>query len=278
MRQPKDLAKDILTYAILCVISLLSVFPLYWMVVSSIRPAMELLMPDSGLIPSRLTLDSYKRVIFNSPFFRFLKNSLVVTICTLAITLTFSSMAAHSLARMDFRGKDLISRGILLAYVFPQIVMVVPLFVAIVKMGLANSYLGLIITYITCTFPFATWMLTAYFHTIPKELEEAALIDGASNFQVFFKITLPLARPGLVSAAVFTFIQAWNEFLYALVILNSESRKTLSVGLYGLIGGEIMTWGEVLSMCTLMVIPTMVFFVLVQKHLVEGLTAGAVKG
>ena len=145
-------------------------------------------------------------------------------------------------------------------------------------MRLANTYLGLILTYITFSFPFATWMLIAYFQTIPKELEEAGLIDGASNLQVFLKITLPLARPGLVSAAVFSFIQAWNEFLYALVILNSESRKTLSVGLYGLFGGEVMTWGDVLAMCTLMVIPTMIFFTLVQKHLVQGLTAGAVKG
>ncbi len=278
MQKRKNLIKDILTYAVLTVVALVCVFPFYWMVISSLRPAMELLMPDAGLIPSRLTLDSYRRVMFGSPFFRFLKNSLVVTFCTLAITLAIAAMAAHSLARMEFRGKDLISRGILLAYVFPQIVMVVPLFVAIVKMRLANTYLGLILTYITFSFPFATWMLIAYFQTIPKELEEAGLIDGASNLQVFLKITLPLARPGLVSAAVFSFIQAWNEFLYALVILNSESRKTLSVGLYGLFGGEVMTWGDVLAMCTLMVIPTMIFFTLVQKHLVQGLTAGAVKG
>lgn len=270
--------KDIFTYVALCLVSLFSAFPLYWALVSVLRPRSEIMEPNPTLIPRTISLDFFKSVFTFSPFLKFFKNSIIVTLSTTVITIAIASMAAHSLARLEFPGKKVISRGILLAYIFPQIVLVVPLFVGIVRLNLANTYFGLILTYITFSFPFATWMLTAFFQTIPKELEEAGLIDGATNFQVFFRITLPLARPGIVASAVFAFIGAWNEFLYALVILNAQECKTLSVGLYGLIGNEVMKWGDILAACIMMIIPILVFFAFVQRHLVHGLTAGAVKG
>jgi ABC-type glycerol-3-phosphate transport system permease component len=248
------------------------------MVISALRPQEDILSPTPSLIPRKISLEFFRAVLVETSFPIFYKNSILVSFATTFVTVVISATAAHSLARLHFRGQDLMARAVLLAYLFPQIVLIVPLFVGIVRLNLTNTYAGLILTYITFTFPFATWMLTAYFQTVPKELEEAALIDGASNWQVFARVALPLARPGIVAAAVFAVIYSWNEFLYALVILNAEQKKTLSVGLYGFIGGEVVRSGEVLAAGTLMVIPVMVFFMLFQRHLVSGLTAGALKG
>lgn len=278
MYEKRARIKNTLTYLALGILSLFSVFPLYWVLLSSFRSPSNLLASNPSLLPQEIYWGFYQTVLEKTPFLRFFQNSVLVTLSTTGISVMLAAMAAHSLARLQFRGKRLLSRGVLLAYIFPQIVLVVPLFVGIVRLNLANTYTGLILTYVTFSFPFATWMLTAFFQTIPRELEEAALIDGASNLGVFLRIALPLARPGLVAAAVFTFLHAWNEFLYALVILNSDAKKTLSVGLYGFIGGETMNWGEVLAASTMIVLPSLLFFLLVQRHLVHGLTAGAIKG
>lgn len=278
MYEKRARIKNTLTYLALGILSLFSVFPLYWVLLSSFRAPARLLASNPSLLPQEIYWGFYQTVLEKTPFLRFFQNSVLVTLSATGISVMLAAMAAHSLARLQFRGKRLLSRGVLLAYIFPQIVLVVPLFVGIVRLNLANTYTGLILTYVTFSFPFATWMLTAFFQTIPRELEEAALIDGASNLGVFLRIALPLARPGLVAAAVFTFLHAWNEFLYALVILNSDAKKTLSVGLYGFIGGETMNWGEVLAASTMIVLPSLLFFLLVQRHLVHGLTAGAIKG
>ncbi len=278
MYEKRARIKNTLTYLALGILSLFSVFPLYWVLLSSFRSPSNLLASNPSLLPQEIYWGFYQTVLEKTPFLRFFQNSVLVTLSATGISVMLAAMAAHSLARLQFRGKRFLSRGVLLAYIFPQIVLVVPLFVGIVRLNLANTYTGLILTYVTFSFPFATWMLTAFFQTIPRELEEAALIDGASNLGVFLRIALPLARPGLVAAAVFTFLHAWNEFLYALVILNSDAKKTLSVGLYGFIGGETMNWGEVLAASTMTVLPSLLFFLLVQRHLVHGLTAGAIKG
>ncbi len=267
-----------LVYAGLVTFALFSVFPLYWMLASSVRPYVELTATPPKLFSTSFDLGSYATVLRSSPFLRMFRNSLVVSTITTAITVALGAMAGYSLARMRFRGRLLVSRSVLLAYIFPQILLVVPLFVTMVRMGLANSFTGLIITYLTFSFPFCMWMLTAYFQGVPQELEQAALIDGASNFGVFWRIVLPLARPGLAAAAIFTFIHAWNEFLYALVLLNSQNNQTLSIGLYRMVGGELMRWAELLASTSMMVLPILAAFLFLQRHFVTGLTAGAVKG
>lgn len=268
----------LLVYAGLIAFAAFSTFPLYWMVASSVRPYAELTSTPPKLFSSSFDLTAYSTVLRHSPFVRMFLNTLIVAVSTTIITVTFGAMAGHSLARMRFRGKALVSRGVLIAYIFPQILLVVPLFVAMVRFGLANTFPGLIITYLTFSFPFCMWMLTAYFQSVPRELEEAAQIDGASNFGVFFRIVLPLARPGLAAAAIFTFIHSWNEFLYALVLLNTQNNQTLSIGLYRMVGGELMRWAELLASTSMMVLPILVAFLFLQEHFVAGLTAGAVKG
>lgn len=268
----------IFVYVGLIVFAVFSTFPLYWMVASSVRPYAELTQTPPRLFSTSFDVTAYSTVLRHSPFVRMFLNTLTVAVITTIITVTFGAMAGHSLARMRFRGKALVSRGVLVAYIFPQILLVVPLFVAMVRMGLANTFPGLIITYLTFSFPFCMWMLTAYFQSVPRELEEAAQIDGASNFGVFWRIVLPLARPGLAASAIFTFIHSWNEFLYALVLLNSQNNQTLSIGLYRMVGGELMRWAELLASTSMMVLPILVAFLFLQEHFVAGLTAGAVKG
>jgi ABC-type glycerol-3-phosphate transport system permease component len=267
-----------LIYAALSALTCFSAFPLVWMVLSSLKPFPELMANQPHLLPSRLSFGFYATLLKATAFMAFLRNSVIVALGTTAVSVAFACMAAYGLSRLQFRGKFLVSRGVLLSYMFPQILLVVPLFVGIVTLGLADTYTGLILTYVTFAFPFSTWLLTAYFQTIPLELEEAARIDGASNAGAFLRVTLPLALPGIATAGIYSFILAWNEFLYALVIMNTESKKTLSVGLYGFVGGEFLRWGELMAASTLMVLPVLVFIFLVQKHIVTGLAAGAVKG
>jgi len=268
----------VLLYATVLALTTFSAFPLVWMILSSLKPFPELMANTPSLLPSRVSLGFYETLLKATTFLTFLQNSLIVALGTTVVSVTIASMAAYGLARLRFRLKYAVSRGVLLSYMFPQILLVVPLFVGIVTLGLADTYTGLILTYITFAFPFSTWLLTAYFQTIPVELEEAARIDGASNARAFLSITLPLALPGIATAAIFSFILAWNEFLYALVIMNSESKKTLSVGLYTFVGGEFFRWGEMMAASTLMVLPVLVFIFILQKHIVTGLAAGAIKG
>ena len=265
-------------YGLLGFFSIFSIFPLYWMIASSIRPYTEVYQTPPLLFTVNLDFTAYKTVLTLTPFIKMFWNSLYISIITTLICTIFSAMAGHSLARMRFKGKKLITRGVLIAYIFPQILLVLPLYVMLVRFGLGNSHFGLILTYMTFSFPFCVWMLTAYFLTIPEDLEEAAYIDGASKFRVFTTIIIPLSKPGLAAAAIFTFIHAWNEFLYALVFLNSDKKSTLAVGIYRLMSGEIFDWQAILASSTMMVFPILIIYLFLQKYIVAGLTAGATKG
>ena len=265
-------------YAGLFAFAVFAVFPLYWTITSSLRARNELFASPPALHPFFFDVVFYDRVFVNTPFGTMFFNSMFISLATTLLTVIVSAMAGHSLARMRFRGKMLITRGVLIAYILPQILLLVPLFVVIVRMGLANTFTGLILTYMTFSLPFGIWMLTAYFKTIPIDLEEAALLDGASRFQVFTRIVIPLSKPGLAAVGIFTFIHAWNEFLYALVLLSSEKKATLAVGIYRLLGSEAVDWGAVLAATTMMVLPVLVVFMVFERHLVGGLTAGATKG
>ena len=273
-----SLSARIGSYAALAAVSLFSIFPLYWMVASSVRPRNILFQTPPPYVTTQFDLYAYVNVWSNTPFGQMFFNSLFISVVTTIITIILSAMAGHSLARLKFRGKALISRGVLITYIFPQILLVVPLFVAMVNFGLVDTYTGLILTYMTFSFPFGMWMLTAYFQTIPVDLEEAALMDGASRLTIFWRIVLPLSKPGLAAVGIFTFIHAWNEFLYALVLLNSDNKLTLSIGLYRMLSSETVDWGEVLAATSMMVAPVLLVFMFYERHLVGGLTAGATKG
>ncbi len=265
-------------YSVAGILAPFALFPLYWMVASSLKTYAEVYTFPPVYLPSAPSLDSYEKVLSSTPFAMFFRNSLIVASASTLIGVTLACMAGYSLSRARLRGRQFLLKAILTAYLFPQILIVVPLFTAISALGLAGTYAGAIIAYITIVFPFSTWMMMAYFSKIPEEIEEAARIDGASNFLIFWRIVLPLAAPGVVTVLIFSFINAWNEFLLSLVILGGGERRTLPVGLFNFIGGEFAQWGEMMAATTMTMLPTLVLFMLIQRRLVGGLTAGAVRG
>lgn len=274
----KERAATLFAYLLLAIMVFTAAFPLFWMISSALRPYDELFVRPPLLLPKTYTLEWFSKVLHYSNFTRSLLNSLIVALGTTAISVIIGCMTAYSLSRPKLRGKGLFSKIILIAYMFPPIILVLPLFQIICGLGLANTYQGLILTHITFSFPFSAWMLLSYFKTIPRDIEEAARVDGANNLYSLVKIVLPLMAPSIVTAATFTFINSWNEFLYSFVLANSNETKTLTVSLYSVKGGEMMEWGVVLAWSAMLVIPSLIFFSCLSKYIVAGLTAGAVKG
>ncbi|MBZ9719237.1 carbohydrate ABC transporter permease [Mesorhizobium sp. AD1-1] len=265
-------------YGIIGLLTVFALFPLFWMVSSSLKSYADIYTFPPVYFPESISLQAYERVLTSTPFAMFFWNSLIVATASTFIGVALACMAGYSLSRARLRGREFLLKAILTAYLFPQILIVVPLFTAISALGLAGTYAGAIIAYITIIFPFSTWMMMAYFSKIPEEIEEAARIDGASSFHIFWRIVLPLAAPGVVTVLIFSFINAWNEFLLSLIILGGGERRTLPVGLFNFIGGEFAQWGEMMAATTMTMLPTLILFLIIQRRLVGGLTAGAVRG
>ncbi|SEQ22857.1 carbohydrate ABC transporter membrane protein 2, CUT1 family [Faunimonas pinastri] len=266
-----------ISYLILAVLCAFAIFPLVWMIATSLKPYADVYSFPPHYIPEHWSLGFYRQVTQETPFFSYMANSAIVAGSATVFSVLFGAMAGWSLARARFRGREIALYAVLLAYLLPQILIVIPFFGLLAKVGLANSYTGLILAYTTLNFPFSTWLLTDYFRSIPREIEEQGQIDGAHNISIFFRLVLPLATPGLAVAAIFAFISSWNEFLYALIILGNGEKQVLTVGLYNFVGGENAQWGPMMAATTLTMIPTLLLFLAVQRRLVGGLTAGAVK-
>lgn len=276
--QTKELVSKIISYSILTILASIALFPFFWLISCSLRPYNELFTRPPLLFPKTFTLQWVEKVLNYSNFAQSLANSAVVALSTTLISVTVGCMAGYSLSRRGFKAKNILSKVILIAYMFPPIILVIPLFQIICKAGLANTRIGLVLTHVTFSFPFSAWLLLSYFHTIPRDIEEAARVDGATNFRTFWQIILPLTGPSIVTASTFTFINSWNEFLYAFVLGNSSKTKTLTVSLYLVKGGEMMEWGVVLAWASMLVIPSIIFFMMLSKYIISGMTAGAVKG
>ena len=255
-----------------------AVFPLLWMALSSVKTPEQLYSADPGWLPDGIDWGFYRRVLDGTPFTTFMVNSLVVGLASTAIVVVLAAMAGYGLARGRFRGRALVSRSVLVAYVFPTILFVMPLFILISDLGLAGTYPGIVLVHVVFNFPFCVWLMMQYFRTLPLEIEEAGRVDGLSHVGVFVRIAAPLAAPGLATTAIFGFLNSWNEFLLSFVILGSGERRTLPVGIYNFIGSEVADWGPLMAATTLAVVPTLVLFLLVQRRITGGLTGGAVKG
>ena len=205
-------------------------------------------------------------------------NSVLVATVSTVISVALSSLAAYALSRLKFAGAGLLTTLLLITYLLPGTLLFIPLYQTLTSLGLINSYGALILTYPTFLLPFATWVMLGYFRSIPVELEEAAMIDGASRFYIFLRITLPLAAPALLSVTLFAFTNAWNEFLFAFVFITSESLRTLPIGLQSMVVGDILPWGRLMAASLLTAVPVAVLYIYAQRFLVEGLTVGGVKG
>ncbi len=253
-------------------------FPFYWMVISSTKGFGELFAIPPVFWPSEISWAPYREVWLEHRFSTYFFNSLIVASLATLLTLLMSVPASYALARLRFSGKNIISQSFLAVYTFPPILLLIPLFSLFSFVGLRDSLYGLIIIYMAQTIPVSLYMLANYFRSIPPEIEEAGMVDGCGRFQVIIRVTLPLSTPILLAVGTYVFMIAWNEFLFAYVLLDSPEKFTMSKGLYHLFSSYHTAWDKVMAASVLMTLPVIILFLLFERHLIQGLTAGGVKG
>lgn len=254
-------------------------FPVYWMVATALKPNGEIYSFTPTWFPSHPTLAHFNNVINRPYFWTDVKNSVIVVVVTVSIALALSFFAAVALAKYRFTGRKLFILVVIGIQMLPPAGLVIPLYSLLARYHLVNTLAGVILVYLTFSLPFCIWTLRGFMIGIPKELEEAAMVDGSTRLGAFVRILLPLVAPGLVATSVFAFITSWNEYLFAQTILKSGSTQTITVWLADLLGGNrAVDWGAVMAASTLIAIPVVVFFLFVQRRIAFGLTAGAVRG
>ena len=266
---------DILLLTLLCVV----LFPVVYMITNSFKPTKVILF-DRALIPHEWSLENYRDVLQKTNFSHYIINSFYVAITVTVLCTIVSAMGGYALAKYKGRNYFFKAFNVLLfvLQMFPLMLMVIPLYRTFSEMKMLNTRETLIILYVTFSLPFALWLLSGFFEGVPREMEESGTIDGCSRWQVFVRLVLPISSPGLASAAIFTFINAWNEFMIANVFVQSESQKTLPQGLTNFILQFGAEYGSLMAAATITIIPVSIFLVFTQKYIVQGLTAGAVKG
>lgn len=227
--------------------------------------------------PKAITLDYYRIVFEQLRFDGNVGNSILVAASTTIIAIIISSLGAYGIVRFFPRFGKAVTRVLITTYMFPPILLAVPYSILMGKIGLTNTRVGLVVAYLSFSVPYAIWLLVGFFKTVPLEMEEAAKVDGANKLQTFLKVVFPVVSPGIVAVAIYTFINAWNEFLYSLILINSREKMTVAVALKSLEGQEVLDWGVMMAASTIVVIPSVVFFMLIQKKIAGGLAQGSIK-
>lgn len=266
-----------LIYLFLTLVSAVFVFPLIWIVMSSFRSSTDLAARPATLIPSPFTLENYATVLGPMGFLRNIGNSLIISFSATAITIVVSCLGVFGIVRYFPRFGRQMTRVLISSYMFPPILLAVPFTVLMVRIGLVNTYAGLVLVYLSFSVPYALWMLVGFYQTVPIAIEEAASVDGAGRFWIFLRISSPIVLPGIVATTIYTFINTFNEFLYALLFINESSKMPVAVALYSLTGTEILDWGALMAAATLVVLPSVIVFTFIQKYIAAGLSAGSVK-
>ncbi|ATY12499.1 carbohydrate ABC transporter permease [Amycolatopsis sp. AA4] len=274
----KSLPARVLVSVAGVLVALLFLFPTYWMFTTSLKTPGDVLSPKYDLIPTSATLSNFASALTKPGFVTYLSNSLIVTLGAVLAALVVGVLAAIPLARFRFRGRKGFLLLILVAQLAPLSALFIPMYLLMRDIGLLNTLPSLLLVYFATSLPFTVWMLYGFVNGIPYDLEEAAMIDGCSRVGAFRRVTLPLLGPGLVTTSVFSFITAWNEFLFALVFMRDQSKQTLPVWLSSFKTAFSIDWGGVMAASVIYAIPAVIFFLIVQRKLVSGMTAGAVKG
>ncbi len=295
--KPSEFVGRVVAYLVLLLVTFAICFPLLWAFSTSIKLPKDVMATPPTLIPEEVSLDNYRNLILGKEqyfqdagkgyvpstaapqhFTSWFTNSVVVSLGSTLISIVISTLAAYSITRFRYWGRRIIPYFSLLGYMIPSIILVFPLFLVMAEFRLTDSLWSLTFGYVSITLPFCMWLLWAFFRGIPIELEEAAMMDGASRIRVFIDIVLPSAMPGIIAAAIFSLIVSWNDYLFARVFINSIERLPLTVGVMHFFEGVFVDWGLMMASAVMMTIPMAVLFMLMQKHLVAGFGAGAVKG
>ena len=270
--------RKITAYVVLFFFVVVVAFPLYWNVLTSLRTPKEVYQRQGMLIPDALTLENYQKLFDGTSMWPWLVNTSIVTLVATLSSLIAGIFAAYAMARLRFRGGQTLGKTVLFLYLLPQTLLFIPLFVMLNEMTLLNTRMAFYITYPTLVLPFITWLLLGYFKGLPVELEDAARIDGCSRVGVLYRIVLPLAAPGIIASAVFSITNLWNEFLYALVFVQSDTLWTVQIGLRSFQLADTMLWGLTMAGAVVTTVPPVLVYMLLQRFVVGGLTMGAVKG
>jgi multiple sugar transport system permease protein len=275
MRDPLPIR--VLTYGLLAAFVLMVAVPLFWMVTTALKTN-KALYEDFSYLPTSPTVEHFVRVIQREDLLRNIWNSFAVASTVTVVTVFVSAFAAFSIVRYRYRGREWVGRFILFKYLLPTAMLFVPLYAIVVALGLGNTLQSLMLTYLTITVPFCTWMLMGYFRAIPAELEEHAMVDGCTKIGALFRILLPLSAPGIVASAIFSFTLSWNEFLLALVFTSDHTTMTVPIKLSMMVAGDQYIWGQLMAGAILASVPITVLYFIGQRFVVQGLAAGAVKG
>lgn len=269
---------DVLRWMIALVAVVVVIFPFYWMVNTSLKPSSEIFVSPPTFASPNWSFDAYATVLTERPVARYFINSLVVALGTTALSVTLAALAAYGFTRFFPRGATPFIVLLLFTKMLPETLLIIPYFQLMSDLGLLNTYFALILAYSSFALPFSVWMLIGFFRSIPLDIDEAAMIDGATYLQSFFRVILPLARPGLVAVALFTFLIAWNSYVWALVLTTDSSMYVLSVGVANMVGEYRVQWNELMAAAVIAAFPVMVVYSLLERHLVNAITSGAVKG
>lgn len=280
MRKPRDLsvAGKIGAYSILSFFSIFAVYPILRVVTISLRPGDRLLSKSLALIPENATLQTYVKLFTKEPFLLWMTNSIMISIFVMAVGVGLAATAGYAFSRYKFRGKETAMFSLITTQMFPLTMLLIPLFIMLIKLKLYDSYIGLIIAYSATALPFTIWQMKGYYDTIPYSLEEAASIDGCSQFSTFWRIVLPLAAPALVITALFSFMTAWSEYLVAAVLIQDQNLFTLPLGLKTFQSAMETSWGLYSAGAIMVSLPVVLLFMILSRWLISGLTLGSVKG
>lgn len=267
----------VLSYLALSLAVILVLFPIYWMVITSLKLPREIFRVPS-LWPKTFTLDNFTKLLADGSFLLAIRNSLIVSSIVTIISVILSSFAAYSMVRFRYRFRGVFGRLILFAYLTPGSLLFIPLSIVMAQLKLGNSLVGLVLVYLTFSLPLSTWLLQGYFRGVPRELEEQGMIDGLTRMGALLRIVLPLSAPGIAAVAIFTFTGAWNELLFALVLITSESQRTAPLALNYLITSDVLPWGPLMAGAVISSVPLMILYFVAQRFMVAGMTEGSVKG
>lgn len=270
--------EDGIAYLVLTIFLVFSLFPIYWMLNTSLKSNAEIYEKVPTFFPREIRVDAYKRLLFETGFPRALWNSVLIASVVSLMTIFVSMLASYAITRTNLKGRFFMSRCVLYTYLLPRTMLFIPLYMLAVKLGINNSLFGLGIIYPTFTIPYAMWMLIAYFKTVPKEVEEAAVIDGCGPWKLMFQVFFPLVVPGIVSTLIFCFTLCWNEYLYSLIMINDSAFKTFPTMLSELIVDDIFAWAPLMAGSLISCIPILVVYTFSSKNLTGGFTDGSVKG